>query len=612
MSSTPEAPSGGRGPSARTLTLARELGSLAVGLCVDADIGLEVAPGGWSWDPIRRVIRVSLEGLQTKGPEYCAGIVAHEVGHYFISRYNALPIEFPSIRAGRTLLNAIEDPRVDRWITSRYPGARRWQNLALVNEMNYQPGTPSFLMFCLECAAEGDRNWRASGNPLPDDVVYALEQTRQARRSYAHLQPPTDPDQPVDDDISIRFRDEVWPLLTGIRWLPSRREQRVQLSAYDALELAHADILPYAEALYYDDQHRIACWLAARPSNAGKGRRLLEQGRSRQAVSQALQEGGPDRPAPRWAEELAGDLLDGACAGQVTAPMVVRVGPRRGGRPWDRPVGELPPLPRVWQPSTDYDRAYAEVADQVEQLVQHLEEILRPKKRLGERSGYPSGRKVDLRRLMAFEADPRRYDELWTRVTIPDRRSAAIGVLVDLSGSMQGERIRSALLGTILVAETLARLDVPFAIDGFQDQLIPLHAFGEPMSPATRQRIAQMPQEVSGCRTGGNNQPGYNDDGPCLLEFSEKVLDQAAVDRILIAVSDGMPEGRRSSSQDLHNAVAKLQSETAMRLIALGLGPNTQHVTTFYPESVADVPLPKFAETIGSLIERVLLGNGAL
>ena len=83
-----------------------------------------------------------------------------------------------------------------------------------------------------------------------------------------------------------------------------------------------------------------------------------------------------------------------------------------------------------------------------------------------------------------------------------------------------------------------------------------------------------------------------------------------AADRILIVVSDGMPEGRRSTKADLHNAVAELQREgRGLRLIALGLGPNTGHVTTFYPESVADVPIPRFAETIGALVERVLLGS---
>jgi len=590
---------------------ARELGALAVGLCQDAGIGLEVAPGGWSWDPVRRVIRVSAEGLAQQGPEYCAGIVAHEVGHYHISRYNLFPLEVASVRAARNLLNAIEDPRVDRWITSRYPGARPWQNQALVDEIAHEEGTPAFLMFCLECAAEGDRDWQPSARELPARVVEALAQTREARHRYALHFPPTNLDEPVTDEIVREYREEVLPFLTDLRWLPSRREQRIQHSAWTAFRLAEEAIFPVGLALYVEDRRKIARWLMAHPDHAARARRELEEGRPGRVVGEALRADLPPKAPHRWADELAQELLDGSLDRRINAPVIVLPGSpsELPTRPWDAPVVDLPPLPRVWQPATNYDLAYDEVADQVDQLVQHLDEVLRPQQRLRQRAGHPTGRRVDLKRLMSFEADPRRYDELWVRTTIPDRRNAAIGLLVDLSGSMQGDKAQSALKGSILLAETLHRLQVTFGVYGFQDVLIKLHDFGDPLTPAARNRLAEMTQEVAGSRVGGNNQPGYNDDGPCLLEFAATLEEVPAVDRILVVVSDGLPEGRRSNSQDLHNAVATLTADPILRLIALGLGSGTGHVRNFYPESMADVPLAQFAQTIGNLVERVLLGE---
>ena len=118
-----------------------------------------------------------------------------------------------------------------------------------------------------------------------------------------------------------------------------------------------------------------------------------------------------------------------------------------------------------------------------------------------------------------------------------------------------------------------------------------------------------MVQEVEGCRHEGNNCPRYNDDAPCLLEAAEKLLDQTGTDRILVVV-DGIPEGRRSEPQDLHTAVTSLRElGSDLRLVALGLGPHTTHVRHYYPESMADVPLNRFARTIGSLVERMLLGD---
>ncbi len=594
--------------STQVLDMAEELAALAVGLCQDADIGLEVAPGGWSWDPVRRVIRVSQEGLGQEGPEYCAGIIAHEVGHFFISRYLSFPLDFPSMRAARTLLNGIEDPRVDRWIVGRYPGAGPWQALAKVSEFDHGPGTPWFVQFVLECAVEGDRAFAPSANPLPAKIVEALDQTRDARRTYAHTQPPTDPDRPVEPGTARRYRDQVWPLV-DLKWMPTRTEQRVQLSALEALDLAVRDIFPAAEALYLRDRSHLACWLAQHPARAGQGRRCLTEGQAGPLVGVAMRSPVTKRPVPPWAEQLAGQLLDQAAAGQVTAPMVVRAGRRRRADDAPFDTREWPPLHVVWAPSSDYDRAFAEVSDQVDALVQHLDEILRPQKRSSSRAGCPSGRRVELRRLMAFEADPRRYDELWIRTTIPDRRDTAFGLLVDLSGSMHGDKAHHALLGTVLLAETLHRLEVPFAIDGFQDVLIPLHAFNEPMERPTRQRISEIPQEVMGCRVGGNNVPRFNDDGPCLLEFSDKLQAYPAAERVLVVVSDGLPEGRRSSKADLSEAVRTLIGTEHLRLIGLGLGPNTDHVLQFYPEGVCNVAPERFADTIGQLVEDVLLGG---
>ncbi len=593
-------------PPERRRSSGAELASLAAGLCQDAGIELVVAPGGWSYDPVARRIRVSAEGLASEGVEYCAGIVAHEVGHYFISRYTSFPLDFPSLAAGRSLLNAIEDPRVDRWICRRYPGATAWQRHAKVDELDTSDDLPWFLRFCLECAAEGDRDWRAARGPLPVEIVEALELTREARRAYANDAPPTDPETPVDPAIPARWRAEVWPLLGDLRWAPRRREQRVQVSALDDLRRASAEIFPVARELYVRDLKKLAAWLLAHPMHAGAGRRHLEEGRPEVVVGAAMRSDVPPRPAPPWAEELAQELLDAAITGRVQAPLLI---PGRGDDDGERRRGwrARGRMPR-FRPMSDYDRAYDEVAPQVEQLVQHLERVLRPRRRLRDRAGHPTGRKVGLRQAMAFEADPRRYDELWTRTTIPDRREAVFGLLVDLSGSMQGPKAKAALLGTVLVAETLARLQIPFCLDGFQDVLVPLHDFREPLSTPSRQRIAEMVQEVAGCRVEGNNQPRWNDDAPCLREHAEKLLEQPESDRILVVVSDGLPEGRRSTSADLHAVVRELTGHPELRLVALGLGPHTEHVTTFYPQGRANVPLDRFAATIGDLVEELLVG----
>ena len=102
-------------------------------------------------------------------------------------------------------------------------------------------------------------------------------------------------------------------------------------------------------------------------------------------------------------------------------------------------------------------------------------------------------------------------------------------------------------------------------------------------------RIADMTMEVSGDRPGGNNNYGYNDDGPCLLQSANDLLKRPETDKVQIVISDGLPEGKRSSKQDLTDAISKLEKQ-GVYLFGVGLGPRTEHVHHFYSNAIANVP----------------------
>jgi hypothetical protein len=270
--------------------------------------------------------------------------------------------------------------------------------------------------------------------------------------------------------------------------------------------------------------------------------------------------------------------------------------------------GAAAPAPRLTfpPPTSTYDRALARVAGQMHHLTTALEDLLRPRRRLHETAGFRSGHRLDLRRVMAFEADPRLWDKLWRRKSIPDRHQTAVSLLVDLSGSMYGPKTDAAQAGTVLMAESLHRLGIPFALNGFQDRLIRFADFFDGLSERVRAAVGEMPLEVAGRRPGGNNTPSFNDDGPCLREAAEQLLSAPADDRILIVVSDGMPAGRRSTERDLRDVVGLLAREPRLRLIGVGIGPDTDHVRDFYPHSRASVPLERFAGTLAELLRVVL------
>jgi uncharacterized protein with von Willebrand factor type A (vWA) domain len=670
-------------PLGKALGLAQateQLAALTAGMCHDAYIGVELSPNRWAWDPIRSVILVSQRDLLRLSPQACAGIIGHEVGHYFITRAHLYHIEFPSPRALHLLLNGIEDPRVNTWIQRRYPGTGPWlrqahdsyldepspdngaaQALEAAQALTSDPSLardpdlasdspanaratraepiplPAFLQFCFECASEEARGWRPAPAPLSAKLdpraKAALEETRAARMAYAACLPSADLSSDLDlFQLFERYWMEALPQLLpqAARVIPMPDEQVARLSALEALTLAEEGILPAAARLFWGDATAIARFLQAQDPHLEIAERLPEldlpqlvriAGQAQRQARSGAPQGGVSAEGMRVAQEVIDRIIYGVRAasaaqgGRTFGPGRPGMIPpdttrSRGGarRPMHRGVsrdllGQLRPNNK-----DDYELLYEQVAHQVNHLADHLERVLVPRKRLGARAGYPSGQRVDMRKVVQFEADPRRYNQLWVRKTIPERQSTAVLLLVDLSGSMQGERIEAALLGTILMVETLERLRLPFAVMGFQNVLIPFVGFEQRMTSALRKELLRMREEVDGNRVGGNNEPSYNDDGPCVAEAGELLLAFPATDRFLIVVSDGLPEGERSNADDLHGAIRHLsRRDVPLEVIGVGLGEETGHVETFYPVALARVPVPEFARRLGQLVESLIL-----
>jgi hypothetical protein len=238
----------------------------------------------------------------------------------------------------------------------------------------------------------------------------------------------------------------------------------------------------------------------------------------------------------------------------------------------------------------------------VQQLTRLVEEGLNPTRLRRHHGAFATGSKLSMREAMRLDAEPERYRRLWQRRIRPTKPDAAFGLLVDLSGSMRGEKIKAALAGTLLLAETLHRLELPCLIHGFQDKLIPIAEWEEGYTEAVRRRILSMRLEVTDSRPGGNNNMRFNDDGPCLEEFARLVNRHTAAERFLVVVSDGGPAGSRSTPADLERVVRRITCERELRLIGLGLGKGTDHVRKFYPRSIANVSEQDFPARIGGLI----------
>ena len=261
-----------------------------------------------------------------------------------------------------------------------------------------------------------------------------------------------------------------------------------------------------------------------------------------------------------------------------------------------------------------YDKAYEQVRNPANRLYARFLPLFRP--RIAEKTGLKNaGNSADLRavfrRASAKAAGSTAVDHRIFRFplcpTVPDDAHA---VLLDLSGSMGGEKIKLAFSTVVLYAEVLSRLRVRFEILGFQDELIIFKEADEALNEMVRQRMSGMLLEPANGNPAGLNHASYNDDGPCLIRASERLDKIRARRKFLHVFSDGEPAGRYSNARDLRNAVTKIRSAGQQALIGYGMGPGTSHVGKFYPVSLPNIPLKHLVERAGNLLSDLVIHPG--
>lgn len=559
-----------------------ELCALARAVALDGDLDVQVgAPGsGWFIRTETGVINIDGDDVERAHPDDVRGLICHEAAHAAVTRYlHIVPKDRLRQPGMASLLNSLEDCRIEEWLAVRFPGTEAW--IGIYNDRLFPEDArglsraPWFQQFCLGAIHEWWHGVTAPG--LHPEVVRALEVTRDARQRVVALQPPVDAD--VSPDLAAPYaksrvarvfaaRDRFAP--------PDTFERVVRLTAYEAWRIVYQDIVPVFVDLIARDKENAA--------------------HMKEAERRFLQQLGELRfPGPARARRRVGRLP--AWAGPEA-----RAGVAEPSEVARRAVDEVVHAP----PSDVYAEARSDVGGLVERLFDELERVLRPESYPQWVPGHPSGSRLDLRVAMAVDVEPGAYLRMWQRKTLPRKRDPAFLLLLDLSGSMSGERIHHAFRGVVLVAEVLERLGVPFAVAGFQDSVIPFKDFAQPLDATTRRQLGAMPMEVHGHRPGGHNRPQHNWDGPVLHAATDRLVAWPAGTRILLVLSDGEPSGPADAEGALRRAVERIEARGDLHLVGVGLGAGTDHVARFYPTHLANVALDALPAALGACIDRLL------
>ena len=255
--------------------------------------------------------------------------------------------------------------------------------------------------------------------------------------------------------------------------------------------------------------------------------------------------------------------------------------------------------------SRTYQAKRKEVIRILNRLEDNLRDIFRKRRASSWSVGRRSGPSIDVERRIGEIAKD--VSALKTRAfrqrQLPVEKDYAATLLVDLSGSMKGAKIRETLKGVIILAEVLHRLSIRFEVLGFNNHIFAFKKFHEKMSPEIRRKMAGMLEEVESERAR------WNDDGWALEQAALRLARQKPSEKFLIVLSDGRPEPSDEHAgkvYELSQVIAKIRKGNTLKLIGLGLGSATDYMERYYPNCLANISAADLAEKLAAFIQNMI------
>ena len=252
-----------------------------------------------------------------------------------------------------------------------------------------------------------------------------------------------------------------------------------------------------------------------------------------------------------------------------------------------------------------YENNRREVQSIINNLTNDLRNIFRKRRENKYEAGRKSGKRINIAtRIKEIAKGIASFDSrAWVRREAPMERDYAFTILVDLSGSMRGEKIEETFKAVIALTESLGQLGIKTEILGFNDRLHEYLSFGKKLTKEVRDKMSVMLKEVDSLRAR------YNDDGWAVLEASNRLAKQQETERIMVVLSDGEPVesgAHKGSEFELKSVVDRIVADGKEKIIGLGIGYGTEHVSHYYPNSIASVSVEEMAKRLAELIIKVI------
>ncbi len=246
---------------------------------------------------------------------------------------------------------------------------------------------------------------------------------------------------------------------------------------------------------------------------------------------------------------------------------------------------------------------YKEMEKQMRQVMKRLKAQVLPfleKRKTRMEKGMPMGRRMDHRTV--YRPDRK----VFQRRSLPsEEQDTVIAVLIDLSGSMRmDDRINYAIIAALCLYQFGQEAGIPTAVYGhhtdmswdWKKETVCIHSFAEFDSMDGKDKYRIM--DARSC--------GANRDGVAVRYMGEKLLARPEKQKLLILISDGLPNGLDYSGIEAKKDLRKIKANLTRRgvlFLAAAIGDDKVAIQDIYEEAFLDISdLKKLPEKLAKQV----------
>jgi uncharacterized protein with von Willebrand factor type A (vWA) domain len=594
----------------------------------DIQVRVEVNPeSGWHWDFEHNVVRCDPKDLLEKPLDYLRFVMQHEAGHRKISRVKGvIPDKIWNQKGFAFMMNAIEDPRMNNYVADIIPKFREEMIFSYDLDQKFAVEIKG-----IEIAKIGKSlRFRQAGfeyinlwlkevkgikkeiDPsLPEDVRAVVAQTLEAAR---------------DSWLTYPTRSEV-DKGTTIDGKKLDREETVTEYARASYNINLTEVWPLFKTLIDKDVEDLADEI----KKDGKGKKEKTSDGSSE-VSDQEQSEMTDEEAKDLAEKIIGDIekklnehFESQDISDDKTPKIdipteddarKYVDKKDESKESDTKASEFQKnldeakkqFAENERPRGLYQQTLKEVSPIINKLENELREIFIQRKRSSFVSGFRSGPQIDIRREIRSEITEMPDANIFLRRELPLEYDYAVEILIDLSGSMEGVRIQEAYKAVVTICEALSNIGIKMSLTGFNDRLYQYKDFEQNYDDTLREKTENMNIEVGIRREDGKESKAkYNDDAWAVKKVTDRIMSRKEKKKIVFVLSDGLPvPSGKYTDTDLKKIIVDIEKQKIVHIIGLGIGPGTSHVSSFYTDNIASVPLNDLADKLATKVRDVI------